>query len=695
MLKRLFPNRFALLKTFIGIFILMSFLIRLTFLIWNFSETDTSFFKLGNTFLIGFLFDLGTVSFFAVPYCIYILLVPTKWHGSLIDRIVTYFGYTFGLLIFIFSFFSEITFWQEFKHRFNFIAVDYLVYTNEVIKNINESYPIPFLLGFILFLIILLLINTKKRGVFLETFDNDTSFKSKLFPTIVFIGIAMYCAFFVPNESAEKFENRFNNELSKAGIYSFFSAFRNNELPFREFYQTIDDIEAFALVNQELKNGETILALNTQNIEIDSLNVAIKMDSLVNETQTDSINISEPILEDNSQLNSIFRNISNSDSINQPLHPNVIFICIESLSGKFLNSFGSDLNITPTLDSLAQNSLFFTNLYATGTRTVRGMEAITLSIPPTPGHSIVKRENNQDLFTIGEVFKEQGYERNFFYGGDGYFDNMNTYFGGNGFNIVDRGRGFLIDDSIETTRTNIDDDEVTFENAWGVCDEDIYNKVLKMADKSYSDSIPFFNFIMTTSNHRPYTYPENKIDIPSGTGRSGAVKYTDFAINEFLKEAKTKPWYDNTVFIIMADHCASSAGKWDLDVNNFHIPALIFNTSAITPQKVDKLCSQIDVFPTLFELLHWDYNSNLFGKDILKMTLVDERAFIGNYRKLGLLKDDKLMILSDQKKADFYQWNEEDNSLSILPMDTTFLRETTSYYQVADYLYKNNGLKLK
>lgn len=145
----------------------------------------------------------------------------------------------------------------------------------------------------------------------------------------------------------------------------------------------------------------------------------------------------------------------------------------------------------------------------------------------------------------------------------------------------------------------------------------------------------------------------------------------------------------------MADHCASSAGKWDLDVNNFHIPALIFNTSAITPQKVDKLCSQIDVFPTLFELLHWDYSSNLFGKDILKMTSDDERAFISNYRKLGLLKEDKLMILSEQKKAAFYQWNEVDNSLRTLPMDTTFLRETTSYYQVADYLYKNNGLKLK
>jgi len=428
------------------------------------------------------------------------------------------------------------------------------------------------------------------------------------------------------------------------------------------------------------------LKLSDSIIEIqnDSLPVETAIDSIVTPKETPSTY----------NENSISRYITNTDSINQPVHPNVIFICVESLSGKFLNFFGNDLNITPTLDSLANQSLMFTNLYATGTRTVRGMEAITLSIPPTPGRSIVKREDNQDLYTIGEVFRQQGYERNFFYGGDGYFDNMNTFFGGNGFNIIDRGRGFLIDNSIKTTRTNIEDSEVTFENAWGVCDGDIYNKVIKMADISHAEGKLFFNFIMTTSNHRPYTYPENKIDIPSGTGRDGAVKYTDYAIKEFLNKAKTKPWYENTVFVIMADHCASSAGKGDLDVMNYRIPGLIFNTPLITPQKIDKLCSQIDVFPTLFELFNWNYESNFFGEDVFKMTEEDERAFIGNYRKLGLLKEDKIMILSDQKKANFYQWNSKDNSLNSLPMDDAFLKEATSYYQVADYLYRNNGLKI-
>ena len=393
--------------------------------------------------------------------------------------------------------------------------------------------------------------------------------------------------------------------------------------------------------------------------------------------------------------NAIYRSIVNSDSISKPTNPNVIFICIESLSGDFLKEFGNKSNITPTLDSLANNSLFFENLYATGTRTVRGMEAITLSIPPTPGRSIVKRKNNQGLFTIGEVFKQQGYERNFFYGGDGYFDNMNTYFGGNGFNIVDRGRGFLLDKSITTTRTNIEDDEVTFENAWGVCDMDIYNKVLKEADKAHETGIPFFDFVMTTSNHKPYTYPEGKIDIPSGTGRHGAVKYTDYAIGEFIKKAKQKPWFQNTVFVIMSDHCASSAGRWELDVKNYHIPALIFNLPNQQSEKVSKLASQIDVFPTLFSALHWDYESNLFGKDILSMQPEDERAFIGNYRKLGYLKDDKILILDEQKNAHFYSWNPSDNSLTTIPSEEKFENRSISFYEVADDLYRNEGLKIK
>lgn len=656
-MSKIFPMRFTLFKAYIGLFLILSFIVRCSFFIWNFSEVDKEAFTLIETFGIGFLFDIATISFFAIPYLAYLLFFPKRFYGSIVDKIITYFGFSIGVLIIFFSFFGEFTFWDEFQRRYNFIAVDYLIYTYEVVKNINESYPLPILISAMLILVLTSLFIVYKLGYFNKTFKSDTTFKPKLIASFPWIVIVVISLMFITNKQADFSENRYNNELAKSGIYSFFAAFRNNELPYNEFYKTIPKEEAFKTVKASFLNSKNAFG--------------------------------------NANINSIYRTILSTDSIQKSITPNVIFICIESLSADFLSEFGNKNNISPILDSLANNSLLFLNLYATGTRTVRGMEAITLSIPPTPGRSIVKRKNNQDLFTIGEVFKQKGYERNFFYGGDGYFDNMNTYFGGNGFNIVDRGRGFLLDKNITTTRTNIEDDEVTFENAWGVCDMDIYNKVLKEADKAYVTGKPFFDFVMTTSNHKPYTYPEGKIDIPSGTGRNGAVKYTDYAIGQFIKKAQQKPWFKNTVFVIMSDHCASSAGRWELDVKNYHIPALIFNLPNQQPEKINKLASQIDVFPTLFSALHWNYKSNLFGNDIMSMQPQDERAFIGNYRKLGYLKDNKILILDEQKNANFYSWNPSDNSLTTIPSEESFEKKSISFYEVSDDLYRNEGLKLK
>ncbi|WP_417444080.1 LTA synthase family protein [Joostella sp.] len=653
---KIFPKRFQLLKTFVLIFLILSFLVRASFLIWNFSETDKSLLDLLKVFVNGLFFDIGTISFFVIPYSVYLLIIPNNWIGSLLDRIATYVGFSIGILTLYFSFFAEFTFWDEFHRRFNFIAVDYLIYTYEVVQNINESYPLPLLITAMLLLVVATLYLVHKLGVFNDVFSSEILLKNKLLIAIPWVVIALFFTIFISNEDADWSVNRYNNELSKSGIYSFFAAFRNNELSFTEFYKTLSKEQTYGLITEEYARSGKVI---------------------------------------NKQKNPLYRTIEVNDTIEKILKPNVIFICIESLSAKYLGIFGHEEPITPNLDALSKKSILFSNLYATGTRTVRGMEAITLSIPPTPGRSIVKRENNTGMFTIGEVFKGKGYQRNFFYGGDGYFDNMNTFFSGNGFNIVDRGRGFLIGDDIKTTRTNIEDDEVTFENAWGVCDEDIYNIVLKVADQYYEKREPFFDFIMTTSNHKPYSYPDGRIDIPSGSSRSGAVKYTDYAIGEFIKKAQSKPWFKNTVFVIMSDHCASSAGRWELDINNYHIPAMIYNLPNTKPQEISRLCSQIDLFPTLFGYLDWEYTSNFFGKDIIKDSLEDGRAFIGNYRKLGLLNGDDVMILGDQKTANFYKWDNNTNELSKQKLSNSFLDKTISYYQTADELYTSGKLTLK
>ncbi|MGS2740950.1 LTA synthase family protein [Sinomicrobium sp. M5D2P17] len=623
---------------------------------WNFSEADTGIADVLQIFFRGAFFDIGTLSFFAFPYAVYLMLLSVRWVGSLPDRIITYTGFSLSILLVYFSFFAEVTFWDEFHRRFNFIAVDYLIYTYEVVKNINESYPLPVLITFMLVLTGVTIYLVDRVSVFKKIFSATDILKTRLLYGLPWLIIAVLFTFFISNEDAEWSSNRYDNELSKAGIFSFFAAFRNNELSYPEFYRVLPKTEAYSTVAATYKVRDKI---------------------------------------SDAENNPVFREIARPDPLQEEMTPNVIFICVESLSAKFLGAFGNQDHLTPNLDKLSTEGVLFTKLYATGTRTVRGMEAIVLSIPPTPGRSIVKRKRNRGMFTIGEVFKQKGYSRSFFYGGDGYFDNMNAFFSGNGFDIVDRGRGFLIGDNIQTSRRNIDDKDVTFENAWGVCDEDLFGKVIEQADIQFENGVPFFNFIMTTSNHRPYTYPEGKIDIPSGTGRKGAVKYTDYAIGLFIEKARKKPWFSNTVFVIMSDHCASSAGRWELDVNNYHIPAIIYNLPGQQGETIPDLCSQIDLFPTLFGYFNWAYTSSFFGQDIRHLLREGERTFVGNYRKLGLLKGDRIMILGDRKTANFYLWNRDTDELLKQETDRDFLLQTISFYQVADDLYTKGKLHLK
>lgn len=643
-------NRYQLLIKYAIVFLFLSFILRIVLLFWQLSDLELTVISFLRIIFTGLFYDIGVLSFLFVLITFYLFLIPNRWVGSIIDKTITYTGFFLTTLIFVFTFFAEITFWEEFHCRFNFVAVDYLIYTYEVVENINESYPLIILIPSILLIVLIAFLGFKKKQVFKLIFNSKIAFISR---ALVLISTSLLCGFYIlviKNNQAEWSSNRYYNEISKAGIYSFFSELRNNKLDYKTFYQKIDDTEAFSLVKNKLDNS------NLTFLHPDSLEIK----RMINDSLVDK-------------------------------EPNVIFILMESMSADFMSSFGNEENITPFLDSIAKKGMFFKNLFASGNRTVRGMEAVTLSIPPTPGQSIVKRPNNSNLFTVASVFKEKKYNCNFFYGGDGYFDNMNAFYGGNGFNIFDRGRGSILADNISTKRINIHDNEVTFENAWGICDEDIYNKMIKEADRSYQSNERFFNFVMTTSNHRPYTYPEGKIDIPSGTGRNGAVKYSDYALSQLFRKAKNKPWSKNTIFVFIADHCASSAGKDEIDVKNYHIPAIIYG-DFIQPQKVDVLCSQIDIFPTLFSQLEWSYTSNFFGENVLSKQY-EPRALVATYLKLGLLKsDNSIYILSNKKEGHQYNWNKETNDFFKNKVDINLKKETIAWYQVADYLYNNKKL---
>lgn len=643
-------NTYSLLVHFILFFITLSFLLRAGLLIFSFGKADLTISALLRIFGEGILFDLGVAIFFIVPYALYLLLLPVKWANSRVNKILTYTVFFLITLVVMFSFFAEITFWQEFESRFNFIAVDYLVYTYEVINNINESYPLPLLIGSMIAFTLLVIWFFRKRNYFNHTFSGTSPFKIRVLVTGVILVLSIVFGLTINNSLAESSSNRYQNELAKAGIYSFFAAFKNNELNYEHFYKLIDNKEAFTIVKHQLTDSASSFGEN---------NLSVR------------------------------RSISGSGNM---VKPNIIMVTIESFSADFMAHFGNKGGLTPVLDSLADNSLLFTNLYATGTRTVRGMEALSLAIPPTPGSSIVRRPDNDNLMTIGHIFQQKGYVTGFFYGGDGYFDNMNQYFGSNGYSVTDRGRNILVKDKFKASRNIIPDSLVHFENAWGISDEDLYSAVIRDADTKYKEGKLFYDFVMTTSNHRPYTYPAGKIDIPSGSGRDGAVKYTDYAIGQFLQKIKNKPWFSNTVVIFVADHCASSAGKNEIDMAKYHIPAMVYNLPGQPSSRIDKMCSQIDLYPTLFRLLNWEYTSNLYGQNVL-LSSYRPRILLGTYQKLAYMKNDSLVILSPQQKVETFRYRKETNEQIPMPASNELVREAIANYQTAYYLFKNGGLR--
>lgn len=645
-------RRYALLTNFIALFLGLSFLVRLAFSFWIRTELDWHPFAVIRTTVTGLFYDLGVLSFFTLPIVVYIAILPHKWVNSWFDKTIIYGGFSLLMLLFSFTFFAEITFWEEFKSRFNFIAVDYLIYTYEVVKNIQESYPLSVLISGVLLFSTSIVYVFYKRGVFKATLSFSASLRMKFL--VLAVNLIMVFGFIgmVDNTQAEWSANRYNNEISKAGIYSFFAAFRSNHLDFESHYLTLDKDKAFALVK---------------------------------ETLTDSLTTFEK-----GSANPLRRKIA-QPALGPEEKPNVIFVLMESMSASFMQAYGGTGNLTPHLDAFNEEGFTFTDMYANGTRTVRGMEAVVLSIPPTPGNSIVKRPDNANLYSISTIFKAKGYSNSFFYGGDGYFDNMNAFFGGNGFTIYDRGRGSILSEKIKTTRHQITNQEVTFENAWGISDEDIFAKELKVADEEYANKQPFFHFVMTTSNHKPYTYPDGKIDIPSGSGRYGAVKYADYAVGELVRQAKTKPWFKNTVFVFIADHCASSAGKDEIDVKNHHIPAIIYNLPQQKPLKFAKEVAQIDIFPTLFSLFNWSYTSQFYGKNVLDSSY-KERSFIGTYIKLGYKEKNKVLILADQKKVHQSNYDDQQKELTPQAVNPLLLNKSIAFYQTADYLFQNHLL---
>jgi phosphoglycerol transferase MdoB-like AlkP superfamily enzyme len=591
------PSRFKPLWLMFGVFVGLSAVLRI-YLWFRFGiAAGVPAVRLPSMLSLGAINDLVEALYLLVPFTLYLALTTANWHRRKAGRVLLIGG--IWLMIFgqLFVCAMEYFFFEEFDSRFNLVAVDYLIYPTEVIGDIRSEYPVGPLSAVIAVLTTLLTLALRPA---LASWPGSEPATGRARIGLV-VGTAVLIAAAIvawPADRLSLFRNRVANELTANGPANFFAAFRTNHIDYNAFYRTGDPQHMQDLLVADLKRGG-----------------------------------GEFVALDKGDLTRRFP--QRADGLGKL---NIVLLSEESLGAEFVGTYGDPRNLTPEFDELAKQGVLFTHAYSTGTRTVRGLEAFSASFPPIPSESIMKRPGNDDIATWGKVMRGLGYHTSFLYGGFGAFDNMNAYFGGNGFALSDRS----------------DIQHPKFANIWGVSDEDLFHHAIDYFDARAKEGKPFFSIVMSTSNHKPFTFPAGIPGIKAkGGGRDSGTKYADYSIGEFFREARKHAWFDNTIFIVAADHGARAYGKADIPLYSYEIPMLILAPKHLPPRTIDTLTSQIDVAPTVLGMLGLPYQAPFFGQDVMRWPEGESRTLLFNHNHdVALLRDGKLCILGLHQSAE-------------------------------------------
>ncbi len=625
----------------LGLFYLgVSFLLRLVLFFVFGTPSGASAFILLPIVSFGVMNDLVTLCFLFMPLSLYLFLVPCKIHRSLPGRILTALIAWTGFFTILYLAVIQYYFFKEFSSRFNLVAVDYLIYPHEVFGNIIESYhiiPIFFIVA--VYASIMLGICWNKMT---KTCAPPQSLSKRSRWLMAHVVIIVLCLSIFSTHSLDFSKNRVINEITADGISSFFEALRTNHLDYNSFYRTGEPQALSNLLRKELASDTSRSFSNPSDINRVSVGSNQGMGKL-----------------------------------------NVVVIVEESMGCEQVDACGQGLDIdaamaasaarlTPELDNLTKQGVFFSKAYATGTRTVRGLEAITASFPPIPSESIVKRPGNDHIATWGKVMQENGYHTSFLYGGFSQFDNMKTFYAGNGYAVSDR----------------LDIENPRFTNIWGVSDQDLFDHARTYFDQREASGAPFFSIIMTTSNHSPYTFPVGIDGVrPHGGNRMDGVRYADHALGEFFAKSKDASWYKNTLFVVVADHGARVYGSERIPLQSYEIPLLIMSPGHVQPQQVASPISQIDIAPTVLGLLGLPYQAPFFGQNVFAANGQSRVLLFNHNHDVALYQDGKLAVLGLNNRLHSYKCRLGEDRLEEIADDNAVADLAAAYYQTAFNLF--------
>lgn len=532
----------------------------------------------------------------------------------------------------------ESLFFTEFDGRLNYIAFEYLVYPTEVCCNLWQSFPIIELTSFVVLFGGGTWWGLRQR--FHRMLENQMPWRQRVG---VFAGVwTLIGGLWLTSGmgSMSITTNRTANECAGNGVYSFLYHAWSCHFDYEQFYLTIKPEIATAEIRQRVITAADEWHETSQN----------PFDRTVRQAQPQR-------------------------------DWNVVIVLEESLGSDFIGALGDDRGLTPCLDKLATQGLLFDNFFATGNRTARALEAVTTSLPPIPTESILKRNHSQHVYTLAHVLADRGYNRLFMTAGRGVFDGVRSFMTANGFNRFFEQKDFV---------------NPAFVNAWGVSDEDLFNGALTELDKLHDEGKPFLACLLTVSNHRPFTYPDGRIDRPSvEQTRDNAVKYADWSIGQFFDKVGEHAWKKNTLFVVMGDHGARVYGSQLFPMKSYRVPVLMLGPDDIGKgTRCSTLACSLDIAPTVMGLLGGDYRSIFFGRDALHLPPEQGYALMQHNHDVALLTaDQRLVVLDARRQAWVYTFDPKTFALKperLPPKER--VQATAAFFQTAYRLYYDERL---
>ena len=596
----------------------------------------------GQLFLIGLRFDLILMCYIAFLPTVLISLLP----DSVLKHFKKFFNiyFIFFLFLFLLMELSTLDFINQYDTRPNRLFLDYLIYPKEVVGTLLKSYLPSLIITTILLGIALFFAFKHGKKIF---YPQESNYKTKL---LLFLVVAFFLFWGARGSLTSKrpinasnaifCSDQMTNSLGLNSLYTVaFAAYSMKNEGDVKKYGKMDELEAYTRVKKYMDVTEFIPG------------------------EVPFLHLQKP-------------------DAPQPKY-NVVIFLQESLGAEYVGCL-KGLPLTPELDKLSKEGLLFTNLYCTGTRSVRGIEQVTAGFLPNPSESIVKLSGSQQgFFTLADAFGRQNYDTSFIYGGMANFDNMASFFNGNGFkNIIDE--------------TDFDNDgkKYAMKGTWGYSDEDLAVK----ANEYYKNlgNKPFFSLMFSTSNHEPFEFPEGRIQLYEQPKNSvhNAMKYADFSIGKFFELAKKEPYYKNTIFVVIADHNTRTYGKNLVPVNKFHIPALIIAPNVDKGITYDNLASQMDIPSTVLALSGITTKSPMPGRNLLKLPKGTKgRTIMLFHETYAFRVEDDIVILNPNTKPLQFKVK-SDTELIPVALNEELAKDALAHIVASSNMYKNRVYKI-